>query len=51
MANFVPAGIAGLAAGVTVRLVALSMAVIWNACAGLVRASTVQPLRIREPAA
>jgi hypothetical protein len=47
----VPAGIAGLAAGVTVREVALPIAVIWKTCTGLVIAITVQPLRIREPAA
>ena len=48
---FVLAGIAGFAAGVTVRLVAPPIAVIWNTCGGLVSAITVQPLRIRVPAA
>ena len=51
MAYLVPEGTAGLAAGVTVREVALPIAVIWKTCAGLVRAITVQPLRISEPAA
>ena len=51
MLNLVPAGIAGLAAGVTDKLVALFTFVIEKICTGSLMAIRVQPTLIRDNAA